>query len=151
MIVALTVCSRLAIINLPKLTCILMKRIFFVILILVIGGLAGYFVFNIYESDFESLSAAEMHEQIVAERDLAIGKAVVAGDYRCCIKPPCTMCYMQANKWNNYTAGTCACDNLVAKGEEACPECQRGLEQMHTEENTFCDISAVVESCDSTN
>lgn len=76
---------------------------------------------------FETLSAAEMHEQIIENRDFAIGEAMKNGDYRCCIKPACTMCFMEANEWNNHTAGTCACDDLIAEGKEACPQCQRGL------------------------
>jgi len=85
---------------------------------------------------FENLSPEEMHETIVAERDLAIQKAKEAGDYKCCIHPPCTMCYMEANQWNNHAAGTCACDNLIAQGKEPCPQCKRGL--CESEQETVC-------------
>lgn len=76
---------------------------------------------------FESLSPAGMQKRVVAERDFGIQRAVAKGDYRCCIKPPCTMCYMEANPWNYFQAGTCACDDLIAKGEEPCPQCTEGL------------------------
>lgn len=77
--------------------------------------------------NFLKLSSQEMHQRIIKERDLAIQKAVKEGSYKCCISPPCTMCYMAANIWNNQTPGTCACDELIAQGKEPCPQCERGL------------------------
>lgn len=65
-------------------------------------------------------------EQLVEARDRAIEKAVEKGDYRCCIEPACTMCFWEANEWNNYTAGTCACDDLIAAGKDPCPQCKNG-------------------------
>lgn len=104
-----------------------MKKIIITILILFTGGLAGYLIFNINNPGFEKLNPQEMHKKIIAERDYAITQAVARGDFRCCINPPCTMCYMEANEWNNYTPGTCACDGLIAEDKEPCPQCQRGL------------------------
>ena len=76
---------------------------------------------------FASLSPAEKHQQIISQRDLAIREAAKDGNYRCCIKPACTMCYMEANEWNNHQVGTCACDDLIVQGKEPCPQCRRGL------------------------
>ena len=76
---------------------------------------------------FESLSASEMYQTIISQKDHAIQKAKAEGDYHYCIEPPCTMCYMEANEWNNQTAGTCACDDLIAQGQEPCPQCKGGL------------------------
>ena len=91
-----------------------------------IGALFGYFIsFNI--QGFKNLSPEQMYQRIVNERDYAIGEAIKRGDYRCCVNPPCTMCYMEANQWNNFTAGTCACDDLIAQGKEPCPQCKKGL------------------------
>jgi hypothetical protein len=87
------------------------------------------------QTSFESLAAEEMHEQIIAHRDIAIAKAKERGDYRCCIHPPCTMCYMEANQWNNQTPGTCACDDLIAAGKEPCPQCVHGLCESETEDS----------------
>lgn len=72
-------------------------------------------------------SAQQKLQRIIAERDTAIQEAVGAGVYKCCIHPPCTMCYMEANQWNNFTPGTCACDDLIAQGKEPCPQCKNGL------------------------
>lgn len=91
------------------------------------GGFAGYFVFNIQNPNFKDLAPGEMYERIIEQRDYAISQAVMRGDFRCCINPPCTMCYMEGNQWNNFTPGTCACDDLIAQGEEPCPQCERGL------------------------
>ena len=92
-----------------------------------IGGLIGYSAFSIQNPDFSKLSPTEMYQRIIQERDFAIDQAIIDGDYKCCINPPCTMCYMEANQWNNYTSGTCACDDLIAMGKEPCPQCGRGL------------------------
>jgi len=104
-----------------------MKKITTVILIFLIGGFIGYLTYSIQNPSFEKLSPDEMYKRIIEERDHAIDEAIVAGVYKCCINPPCTMCYMEANQWNNHTAGTCACDDLIAQGEKPCPQCERGL------------------------
>jgi len=91
------------------------------------GTFIGYFIFSLRNPNFEKLNDEEMYERIIRERDYAIEKAVLAGDFRCCIEPPCTMCFMEANQWNNMKAGTCACDDLIAEGKEPCPQCKRGL------------------------
>ncbi len=127
-----------------------MKKVITYALILSIGIASGFYMFGLINPDFKDLSSKEMQERITKERDIAIGKAVMDGDYRCCINPPCTMCFMEANKWNNFTAGTCACDDLIARGEEPCPQCGRGLEDIHSDDNTFCDLNADVATCDST-
>ncbi len=104
-----------------------MKRIFIIILIFLLGGFIGYLIFNIQNPSFGKLSAEEMHKRIIEERDYAISKAVEADVFKCCIDPPCTMCYMEANQWNNETVGTCACDDLIVQGKDPCPQCIRGL------------------------
>jgi len=48
---------------------------------------------------------------------------------------------MEANKWNNFQAGTCACDDLIAQGKEPCPQCKTGL----------CEVGESASSCDSDN
>ncbi|MFH1610572.1 MAG: hypothetical protein ABIA91_01660 [Patescibacteria group bacterium] len=126
-----------------------MKNIIILFLIFLIGGFASYLVFGLNYTPFEKFSEQEMYQKIVENRDLAISKAVVAGKYHCCINPPCTMCYMEANQWNNYTAGTCACDDLIAEGKEACPQCRRGLDEIHSEDGTSCDINSQIATCDS--
>ncbi len=103
------------------------KKISILLLLLIIGGLGFWFGKSLISSSFENLSSQQMYEKITKQRDLAIQKAVKDGDYRCCIHPPCTMCYMEANQWNNNKAGTCACDDLIAQGKEPCPQCKSGL------------------------
>ncbi len=86
-------------------------------------------------------SLEEKRENVLSELSLAIEDAEEAGVYKCCIKPACTMCYLSGNKWNYDKPGTCACDEFIAKGEEPCPQCARGIEEGNcksTEE--FCDV-----------
>lgn len=84
----------------------------------------------------------ELHKSIITQRDFAIQKAIEAGDYDCCIDPPCTMCYMEANKWNNFTPGICDCDKLIAQGKEPCPQCDRELcGESKEEESDFCAVN----------
>lgn len=124
------------------------KKIFILFIILIIGA-GGYYFLSGPNDNFEDLSVAEMHDRIIKERDVAIAKAVENGDYRCCIEPVCTMCFMEANQWNNYTPGTCACDDLIAEGKEACPQCERGDKNLHSNNGIFCDIDAEVPTCGS--
>lgn len=104
-----------------------MAKLVFIILVSLLSGFVGYLFFNIQNPAFEKLSPEAMYQRIIKERDYAIDQAIDRGEYRCCINPPCTMCYMEANQWNNFTAGTCACDDLIAQGKEFCPQCKKGL------------------------
>ena len=105
----------------------MIKTALILLLLLLIAGKFGFSLTKTPNPLFETLNSKEKHQRIIEERDFAIQKAVEAGDYRCCIEPPCTMCYMEANQWNNFAAGTCACDDLIAQGEEPCPQCKSGL------------------------
>ncbi|MFC1711909.1 hypothetical protein ACFLZ1_05010 [Patescibacteria group bacterium] len=111
---------------------------------IIIIGVILYFVKNTSINNFNKLNAQQMYETIINQRNFAINKAVAAGNYKCCIKPPCTMCYMQANKWNNYTSGTCACDDLIAQGKEPCPQCKEGI--CEAEEKGFCQTNILKEN-----
>ena len=104
-----------------------MKKFIIAILIFLSGTVTGYLIFSVQNPVFENLNPEEIHKRIIKERDYAITQTVVRGDFRCCINPPCTMCYMEANQWNNFKAGTCACDNLIAQGKEPCPQCKKVL------------------------
>jgi hypothetical protein len=119
----------------------MMRKAIVAILLLLIGGLGGYLFFQIQTSsvDFSQLSPSEKQQRVIQERDGAIQEVIDEGVYQCCIEPPCTMCYMEANQWNNYQAGTCACDELIAQGKEPCPQCERGL--CETDGVGTCEVS----------
>ncbi len=105
-----------------------MKKIIIAILLLFMGGFASFLFFRYQKTpNFNELSSNEKWQRIIQERDEAIAEVVREGVYKCCIEPPCTMCYMEANQWNHYQAGTCACDDLIVQGKEPCPQCERGL------------------------
>lgn len=100
----------------------------FLIILLILFSLSfGFFLARWQNPPFTSLTLQEMPQRIIAERNFAIQKAIEAGTYQCCINPPCTMCYLEPNQWNNFTPGTCACDQLIAQEKEPCPQCQKGL------------------------
>ncbi|MBL7159760.1 hypothetical protein ISS85_04745 [Candidatus Microgenomates bacterium] len=103
--------------------------------------LAAILFITARSDNFSSLSSQEMHQRIIKERDFAIQKAAKEGSYKCCIDPPCTMCYMEANEWNNQTAGTCACDELIAQGKDPCPQCERGL--CSASKEGFCETESL--------
>jgi hypothetical protein len=102
----------------------LMKKIIF---ILILAAGVGGWIFTKGGVVFRGMKSEDMRKRIVKERDIAIAKAVKEGIYKCCINPPCTMCFMEANQWNNFKAGTCDCDNLIAQGKEPCPQCRNGV------------------------
>ena len=70
----------------------------------------------------------------------AIEKAEEKGDYRCCIDPPCTMCFL--GKWK-FEKGTCLCDDAIREGrtEDVCPECKKGLEQGLCKSSKTCELN----------
>lgn len=67
-------------------------------------------------------------EKTIAMLNKAIDKAEENGDYKCCIEPACTMCYL--GHWK-FDVGTCFCDDMIKKGryEDVCPECNKGAEE----------------------
>ena len=103
-----------------------MHKLLYIILFIVTGMLFGYLAFG-SSNNFNALSPQEKHARIIEERNLAIAEAQTNGDYHCCIDPVCTMCYMEANEWNDYTPGVCHCDEKLAARESACPQCERAL------------------------
>ena len=105
----------------------MVKKTLLVFIFLLMTGFLGFLTAKQERASFENLSSQEMYQKNISQRDFAIQKAIKAGNYKCCIKPPCTMCYMEANQWNNQKAGTCACDDLIAQGKDPCPQCERGL------------------------
>jgi len=120
-----------------------MRKFILSILIFLFGSLVGYLVFDIQNPGFEKLNSEAIYQRIIEQREYAIEKARESGDYRCCISPACTMCYMEANQWNNHRAGTCACDDFIAKREDPCPQCKKGLV---IDTGSSCEITA--ENCD---
>lgn len=117
-----------------------MKNKIIFLIIFVFAFMLSYVAFG-QETKFEDLDADEKQRLIVLQRDKAIYEAKDRGDYKCCIDPACTMCYMEANQWNNFKAGTCACDDFIAQDKEPCPQCKNGLGN-----NASCDTSNKIQS-----
>jgi len=82
----------------------------------------------------------QKRDEIVSEIFSTIDKAEeLEGTYRCCIDPPCTMCFLGNWIWKD---GTCDCDGMIVQGEwdKVCPQCVRGIEEGRC-------ISTKIEEC----
>jgi len=106
-----------------------MKKFANIFILFFIGLLSGLFIYYAFLPPFNGLSIDEMHQKIIEQRDLAIKKAINEGIYNCCVEPPCTMCFMEANQWNNQEAGRCNCADFIRQGKEPCPQCKKILAQ----------------------
>ena len=103
-----------------------MKKIKFTVLFLVIIAIVvGYVLVSNY---FKVKSFDKEREGIVSEIDNALNEASLAGNYECCIEPPCKMCYLGNWIWDD---GRCDCDGEIAQGnwDNVCPECKKGVEE----------------------
>ena len=83
-------------------------------------------------------------EEVIEDLEMAIIRAEKEGNYRCCIEPACTMCYL--GHWK-FEKGTCSCDDAIAEGrdEDVCPECVKGIEKglcKSTIDEEKCDIGS---------
>ena len=91
----------------------------------------------------KDVSLEERRLGVLSELNMAIEEAEKSGVYKCCIEPACTMCYLSGNKWNYGKGGTCACDEFIAKGEDPCPQCVKGIEEGNCESTEeFCDVES---------
>jgi len=70
---------------------------------------------------------SENPEKVIENLYDAIEVAEEKGEYKCCIEPACTMCYL--GHWK-FEKGTCYCDDAILEGrfEDVCPECKSGIE-----------------------
>lgn len=97
------------------------KIIFLVMTIIILTAL-------VYASRLQTENFEQKRERILNELSLAIDEAIGEGRYKCCIDPPCTMCYMGNWLWSD---GSCYCDDMILKGEfdKVCPQCIKGIEE----------------------
>ncbi len=102
-----------------------------IILVLIIGSVASAVIlFKVPNKNIDI-----DREQVLGQLYLAIEKAKEDGNYKCCIEPPCTMCYMDNWIWEG---GICECDEMIAKRDwdKVCPQCVRGIEEGKCESQT---------------
>lgn len=100
------------------------KLITLILIILIAVGIGVFFATTkTGENDFE-----KNREKVLSQLYLAIEDAEKMGKYKCCIEPPCTMCYLGDWIWED---GTCDCDEKIAMAEwdKVCPQCKRGIEE----------------------
>jgi len=120
----------------------------FILPLIILSVAAGLFFYSDrdFKDDFDNLPLEKIREQIASQRQAAIAMVQQSGDYKCCIDPPCTMCFDGANQWNYSQAGKCFCDEFIARGEDPCPQCQKGIacaseNKRGSADDAFCDIN----------
>ncbi len=103
-----------------------MKILFFLTIFILILALIVLYSLNL--KTFQKEGFEEKRAKIVNEILLAIEDAESKGKYRCCIDPPCTMCYLGNWVWKD---GICRCSDMLTKGEfdKVCPQCKTGIEE----------------------
>ena len=74
---------------------------------------------------FQKETFEQKRARVLNDLSLAIEEAKAEGRYRCCIEPPCTMCYLGDWIWED---GSCYCDDMIMSGhtENVCPQCKNG-------------------------
>lgn len=103
-----------------------MKYLKFIVLFLIIAAVITGFLLRKDNSEIESLNKKK--DRVVSEINELLTKATLAGDYKCCIVPPCKMCFLGDWIWQD---GSCDCDTEIAMGnwDNVCPECKIGVEE----------------------
>ncbi len=99
-----------------------MKEIIFSIMLVIL--LLAVF----HSSVFQKEDFRQKRARILNELSLSIEEAIVQGKYKCCIDPPCTMCYLGNWIWKD---GTCDCDSMIVNGDwdSVCPQCIKGIKE----------------------
>jgi len=103
-----------------------MKGLKFIILFLVIFVVVfGYLLIRDY---FRTESLDQKRQKNISEMEELINKAMLTGDYKCCISPPCKMCFLGDWIWQD---GRCDCDTEMVLGDwdNVCPECKKGVKE----------------------
>lgn len=104
------------------------KRIIIGVALLFLVGISlGYSILP-QNTEFKAKSFEGKRNEILSEMDLTLTEATESGKYRCCIDPPCKMCFLGNWVWDD---GTCDCDGMIVeeKWDKVCPECKAGIKE----------------------
>ena len=110
--------------------------------ILLVAPIILLFILIINMHTMQIKTQTYSREEVAQILHLGIQAKVDAGEYRCCIDPPCDMCFLGHWLWDD---GACYCDDMIAKGEfdKVCPQCKNGIELglCKSTQEDFCDIT----------
>ncbi len=70
----------------------------------------------------------QKRKNVISLMEETIYQETGAGNYKCCIDPPCRMCFLGNWIWED---GICECDTMIDqdKMDKVCPECIRGIKE----------------------
>jgi hypothetical protein len=105
----------------------LFKKFLTIFIVFIFGFAFGTIFYFLVFSPFNLTPLEKMPAKINDYLRIAIEKAERAGVYNCCVEPPCTMCFLEGNLWNNQKAGRCNCADFVRQGKQPCPQCKKIL------------------------
>lgn len=115
----------------------MMKKEF---ILLALGVTAGILL---SEAIPRMLTYEQRRMRVIDSMDSAIRDKAYSGEYRCCIEPPCDMCFLGHWLWDD---GACRCDDMIARGEydKVCPQCAKALEDGACESSaeSACEVVA---------
>ena len=102
------------------------KNIMKSFLFLFLGVIVGYLFIDLVIPNLQPFDIRR--ELVIKDMNSLIEESVEKGDYRCCIDPPCTMCFLGEWIWED---GICRCDDMIAQGQDdkVCPQCKKGLKE----------------------
>jgi len=102
-----------------------MKKLFLIssFIFIIIASLLFIFTIVPKQENFDTkreILLNQLYENIEGVKEM--------GKYKCCIEPPCTMCYLGDWIWDD---GSCYCDDMIKNGEsdKVCPQCKKGIEE----------------------
>lgn len=77
---------------------------------------------------FQNENFEQKRRRILNEIFLSIEEAKNQGNYKCCIEPPCIMCFLGNWVWKD---GSCYCSDMLKENKLnlVCPECLDGIKE----------------------
>ena len=97
------------------------KKIWLIAVILLVGFLAGFFLFNNIKSIAIGKSIDEKRQEFISQKEDIIGELIHQGEYACCLEKPCVYCIEKTPKHGQ--GATCHCLEDVVLGRHPCGEC----------------------------
>lgn len=93
-----------------------MKKVGFMIVIVLVAFVSGFFV-----SDMGEMNMEDSREEFISLKENIMSDQMAEGNYRCCLKKPCTYCIEKTPGHGEGAA--CDCLSDIMNGVHPCGEC----------------------------